>query len=100
MYPRTYTNHIAMPLTTTWCKGNRKGYHLASVTNPDGLLTGALLAASIKGIMDRLGPGYEMLVSVKLPAVAGPRVTHARPRVHPERCCPRRSRAGRRSLGG
>ena len=58
-----------MPLTTTWSAGQRKGYQLARVTNPDGPLTGALVAQSIKNIMDLLGPGYEALLSVKLPGV-------------------------------
>jgi len=59
-----------MPLTSLWRQSSRRGYQVAAVTNPSGPLTGAFIAAaSIKGIMDRLGPGYETVVSVKLPGV-------------------------------
>ena len=58
-----------MPVTTAWRAGNRKGYQVGVVTNPTGPLTGLLLAESAKGIMDRLGPGYALLISIKLPGV-------------------------------
>jgi len=58
-----------MPVTTTWRPGNRKGYQVRVVTNPTGPLTGLLLAESAKGIMDLLGPGYAMVILIKLPGV-------------------------------
>jgi|GEM_PF-6355892 len=58
-----------MPVTTAWRTGNRKGYQVGVVTNPTGPLTGLMLAESAKGIMDRLGPGYAMMISIKLPGV-------------------------------
>ena len=58
-----------MPVTTAWRTGNRKGYQVGVVTNPTGPLTGLMLAESAKGIMDRLGPGYAMMISITLPGV-------------------------------
>jgi len=39
------------------------------VTNPHGALTGEDIAEAVKSIMDALGPGYEIIASVKLPGV-------------------------------
>ena len=58
-----------MPVTTTWRPGNRKGYQIGVVTSTTGPLTGLMLAESAKGIMDRLGPGYAMMISIKLPGL-------------------------------